>query len=348
MTYTFSTNEGTAGTVSIPVSVDTTGATLSVEFAYNSDFRSIINTKSIAGSGKNVTLSLTATDVDSMKNVFYRIKFTKDNKTFYVQHGAINYIQTINNDVNSLNIIDADSIPQRLGDASPGASNLASASDHVHPMPLLSDFNDFNLNGATDGQVLTYDAASGTIKPKAVPAASITPMWTTILDGEITLPRGHTDDSGSYGSTPVSGEIRLTYFRAQRTGSRNTVRFQTGGTGPTASTLARVGVYSVNESNNNLTLLASSANKVSFAGAYAGQNCALTTAANIVSGNMYAIGILQIATTPATVAGAWFNGTFMGANPKMARKVTGLTDLPATITTGFADTQFPVYCELVS
>lgn len=243
--------------------------------------------------------------------------------------------------------IDVTNTPLPLGVASHGTgANGAMPSDATIQMPRLLDLADVDpATMLTNGYALAWNAVAG--KWQAVPlGVAGAPLWQGIDAGEITLPRGHTDDSGSFGANPASGEMRLSYFRAQNSGSRSTVRFQTGGTAAAASTLARVGLYSV-DTSGNLTLIGSCANKTTFAGTYAQQTCALTAAVTLTAGSLYAIGVLQVATTPATVAGQWFNGTFMGGTPKMARKVTGLADLPATVTTGFTDSQFPIYCEIV-
>jgi len=247
--------------------------------------------------------------------------------------------------------LDTTNAPLALGVASPGAGTAgASPSDHVHAVPALTELADVTSGlTPTAGQAVVWDATAGKWKAGAPAAAAGSPLWTFINSGEITLPRGHTDDSSSFGSNPASGEMRLTYFRAQNTATRSTVRFQTGGSAAATSTLARIGIYSVDEATGNLVaLLASCTNKTTFSGTYAQQTCTLTASVPLVAGTMYAVGILQVAGTPASVAGQWFNGTFMGAGPKLARKLTGLTDLPAgPVTSGFADTQFPVYVELV-
>lgn len=94
MSYSFPTKKGTAATVKIPVSADTTGATVSVEFAYNRDFRSIVATKSVTGSGRNVTLALTAVEVDSLKDCNFRVKHVAGGKTSFIQDGTVDFIET--------------------------------------------------------------------------------------------------------------------------------------------------------------------------------------------------------------------------------------------------------------
>jgi hypothetical protein len=236
-------------------------------------------------------------------------------------------------------MIDTTNPPLPLGVASPGTgSSGAAASDHVHAMPQLLDLTDVDSGDSpANGQSLIWNAASGKWISGAPSVTGSSPLWLQIDNGEITLPRIHTDDSGTYGSTPASGEMRLTYFRAQTSGSRGTVRFQTASTAASSSTLARVGLYSVDTASGNLTLMAACAN----------QTCTLSASVSLTAGTTYAIGILQIASTPASLAGQWFNGTFLGATPKLAQKVTGLSDLPSSVTSGLSDDQFPIYCEVV-
>jgi lysophospholipase L1-like esterase len=74
------------------VTSDTTGATLTAEFSYNRDFEVIASTKSVTGSGKNVSLSLTAPEVDSIKDSYYRIKYVKAAVTKYIQNGNVDYV----------------------------------------------------------------------------------------------------------------------------------------------------------------------------------------------------------------------------------------------------------------
>lgn len=201
--------------------------------------------------------------------------------------------------------------PSGAGNPGSGATGAAAA-DHVHPLT----------------------------------SSSVVPLWQSIDNGVCTLARGHSDDSGSYGSTPASGVEHFTFFRADKSKSVSTIRFQTGGTGPTGSTLARVGLYTVDPNTGALALVASCANKTSFAGTYAGQTCALTAAYSLVAGSTYAVGLLQVATTPASLLGAWFNGTYLGGTPKLAQTKSGQADLAAA-PTGLGDQQFPVYYELV-
>lgn len=95
MSYSFKTRKGTAATATIPVSVNTSGYTLSVEFSPNKDFQTISTTKTPTGSGTDVTLSLTSTEVDAIKSAYYRVKAVKSGVTSYIQTGTVDYLSPL-------------------------------------------------------------------------------------------------------------------------------------------------------------------------------------------------------------------------------------------------------------
>lgn len=182
----------------------------------------------------------------------------------------------------------------------------------------------------------------------AATATAVVPLWQALDTGVTTLPRVHQDDSSSYGGTPGSGVEHFTYFAATRAVTVSTIRFQTGSAAAATSTLARVGLYTV-AADGALTLVASCTNKTTFAGTFATQACTLTTSYALVSGQKYAVGLLQVATTPASVLGAWVNAAFMGAAPMLAGTKGSQTDLLASVAAGALPGahQFPVYYELL-
>lgn len=208
--------------------------------------------------------------------------------------------------------IDTSTIPAaNAGNGNPGVSTKASAADHVHPKD----------------------------------ASSYVPLWQTADNAVITVPRGHLDDSGSYGSTPASGVEHLTFFRADKAMTINHIKFGTGGTAASGTTLARVGLYTV--SGGTYTLVTSCANKTTFGGSYAQVDCVLTAAYSLIPGTIYAIGNIQVGTTPASIFGAWYNNAYLGSSPALALTKTGLTDLGATVT-GAGTTNFPFAYELTA
>lgn len=244
--------------------------------------------------------------------------------------------------------LDTSDTPQPLGMASPGTgTNGAAPNDHVHAMPALSQLSDQDVSGLADGTVPVWNASAGKFKQQ-VPAlaASGVPLWQALTSGIITLPRAHQADSGSFSATPASGTEHFTYFRSDRSMNIGHIQFQTGGTSASGSTYAAVGLYTV--SGANLTLVASCANLTTFSGAYATQSCALTASYGVTGGVVYAVGVLQVATTPASLLGAWFNGAFMNSAPVLSQTKAAQATLASTVTSGLGTHQFPVYFELLA
>ena len=205
-------------------------------------------------------------------------------------------------------------------------ANGASAEDHVHPLPTSAQLQ-----------------ALGTLTTETLP------LWEWITDGNVTLPRTQQADSGSYGGTPASGTVHYTYFLAQQSMDVGHIRFQTAGTAAATGTYANVGLYSVNTSSGALTLMAAGSPVAALNGTYAGQTFALSTAQQVVQGTLYAVGLLQVATTPASLIGQWFNGVYLGGQQAIAQVgATGLTALPTTATKPNGASAFPIYYELVA
>lgn len=89
-TYNFETKPATAKSVVLNVG-DQTGATLTVEFAAHQDFRVVGTNKSLTASGGQTTLSLSGTEVDTLKDSYYRVKSVKSGVTTYPVSGRIDY-----------------------------------------------------------------------------------------------------------------------------------------------------------------------------------------------------------------------------------------------------------------
>lgn len=244
--------------------------------------------------------------------------------------------------------LDTSDIPQPLGAASPGTgTNGAAPNDHVHAMPALTALSDQDVSSLANGTVPTWHTSSGKFLQQ-IPTLSIAalPIWMALTSGIITLPRTHQDDSNTYSSTPSSGTEHFTFFLADRSMTVGHIQFQTGGTAAGSSTYAAVGLYTV--SGTTLTLVASCSNKTTFSGAYATQSCALTTPYSVTTGTMYAVGMLQVATTPASVLGVWYNGAFMGSAPILAQSIASQSTVIGSVSNGFSTNQFPIYYELIA
>jgi hypothetical protein len=208
--------------------------------------------------------------------------------------------------------IDTATIPAaNAGAGNPGVSKSASAADHVHPKD----------------------------------ASTYVPLWATADNACLTLPRGHLDDSDSFGSTPASGVEHFTFFRADKPLAVAHVRFGTGGKTPAGITLARVGLYTV--SSGTYTLVASSAAKAGFGAAYGQIDAPLTATYTLTPGTIYAIGILQVGTTPNSLFGGWYNNAYLNSSPAMALTKSGLADLSASVT-GAGTSNFPIAYELTA
>lgn len=221
--------------------------------------------------------------------------------------------------------IDTSDIPQApSASPSPGTgANGASASDHIHPLPSLIQLEQL-----------------GVVTP------AMLPLWGSISSGNITLSRGHQDDSSSYGSTPASGAIHYTYFIAQQSGSVGHIRFQTGSAAQASNTYSNVGLYEVNTTTGALTQVAAGT-AAALSGTYANQTFTMGTSYSVSLGALYAVGILQVATTPASLLGQWFNGAFLGSGQQLAQTgATGLTSLPASASAPTSTSNFPIYYEL--
>lgn len=247
-----------------------------------------------------------------------------------------------------INFTDA---PNPLGTANPGNGlSGAMAADATLPMPALSQLTDVDPVAYVAGQVPAWDPVSGKFKP-ITPNSAPVPLWDAINNGVITLSRSHgtnTNDyagsSGDYGYIG-SGVEHFTFFRADKSITVNTIRFQTGSRGASGSTLARVGIYTV--SGDTKKLVASCANKTSFGNSFSQVSCALTSPYALVAGTVYAIGNIQVASTPAGFIGQWINSVFLGGQPPLAQFTSGgLTDLAAT-STAASGHQVPIYYELV-
>jgi hypothetical protein len=139
----------------------------------------------------------------------------------------------------------------------------------------------------------------------------------------------------------VSGVLYLTYFTADKTEAITTVTAWTGGTAAAATpTLCRYGVYSV-AGNGDLTQVAATVNDTAlFAAANTAYPKALSATWNKVAGQRYAVGpiIVSGAATPTfhgkQLASTSVMNTIARMSPAIVGRVTGLTDLPSSVTVG--------------
>lgn len=228
----------------------------------------------------------------------------------------------------TLSGVDHETIPSELGAASPGAAPGASPADHVHQAPLIGDIGGFNLSGATDGATLVYDGTSGDVVARQ-------PLWDHANSALITLPRITAGQDSKDYAPLAAGTVYLTFFRATSSLNVGHVKFNTGSTAASGSTLAKIGVYSVNETTGALALLGSSPSQASgLGGQFAQPSIALSAAVATVAGSVYAVAALQVGGTPASILGCFHNNQFLGLRPRLSATRSGQTDLPASITDG--------------
>jgi hypothetical protein len=245
----------------------------------------------------------------------------------------------------AINLIDA---AQPLGAANPGTGDSgAAASDHVHPMPTSSQLAD-SEGSLADGQAWVWNATAGKMQPAAWAPGGITSIWESASNGEITLPRGHVDDSGSFGQTPATNVLHLSYFVALSSRKIRHIKFATGATAASGNELTQLGLYSVDGSSGALALVASSAAPGSALGTWDQTSLGLAAECGLTAGQTYAVGILQIGATSASLLGAWANNEYLGQTPVLCQTLPGQSSLPSSVTSGLCATGFAVFFFLTS
>ncbi|HSD56026.1 MAG TPA: hypothetical protein VLA92_02635 [Candidatus Saccharimonadales bacterium] len=231
--------------------------------------------------------------------------------------------------------------PFPSGDTSPittaviyGAGNTGINSVHAMLETSITPYTG-TLQGTYTYEQLDVTHFQNPITVNGVITATNTPSTdiyngNAIATGEEVLPRLHS--IGAQGLD--AGSVHLTYFTARKTETINNIRMLTDATPATGTTLARMGIYSV-DGGGNLALLAASANDVTiFDDAYSPYLKALTAPFAKVKGTRYAIGVLFTGTTPPTITGMTVSGADSSLPPRLCGLLAGQTDLPANITAG--------------
>ncbi len=159
-----------------------------------------------------------------------------------------------------------------------------------------------------------------------------------LTNGEASIDRRAPLSGVSYGS---SGNMLLTYRKATKTETITKLSMACGTAAGATPTLIKYAIYSVNETNGNLTLVASTASDTTvFSASNTGYELTLTTPWSKVAGTTYAYALLVIsAQTLPTIVG--YNHASSGAvnnilalSPRMTGVVPGQTDVPASILGG--------------
>lgn len=89
--YSFPSTPHLAANFTTPIDVDVTGATLTFEFSDTSNFTTIRLTKTATGAGKSVTIFLTATEVEALKDAAYRVTAVVGGQSVVVVSGRVDY-----------------------------------------------------------------------------------------------------------------------------------------------------------------------------------------------------------------------------------------------------------------
>lgn len=135
------------------------------------------------------------------------------------------------------------------------------------------------------------------------------------------------------GVSQVSGSLYVAYFTARRSRSVTTLAAFSHTTASAGLTLARMGLYSA-DASDNLTLLAGTANDTTlFNTANTAYDRAIT-ATPLTKGGRYAFGLLAVGTTPGNRKGYLGGASDTGLasrTPRVAGVLTGQTDLPASV-----------------
>lgn len=179
------------------------------------------------------------------------------------------------------------------------------------------------------------DEGSNTFRADAYstePAQSALIPLSPLTVGQETLPRVLINTS----SSPLtSGGVLLAMFTARKTETITQLRSITRTPAASGLTLAKMGLYSV-DSTDNITLLAGTANDTTLWNATVTRfTRSLTTSVEVTAGNRYAIGLLAVGTTMPNMFGAFTLGDIEGTEiPRPCGLVSGQSDLPATASAG--------------
>jgi hypothetical protein len=138
MSYSFSTFQGKALSVNIPLAFAVNGHTLSIEFDDRGAFSSVNLTKNLtaANGSRSVLVNLSATEVDQIKQCHYRIKAVKAAVTSIIADGTVDYI------------------PSAPSSSSAGYVTLVTARGQADSAAIVAAFNSMKVNGHATGTLV--------------------------------------------------------------------------------------------------------------------------------------------------------------------------------------------------
>lgn len=204
----------------------------------------------------------------------------------------------------------------------------------------------------SSGSINLTTGSSGVVQVNGVALSRVSDP-DAIAVGQSTMRRRNINSTGV---ASTNGYVRLSYFTATASETITQLRLNTGSTAAAGATLARAGIYSVNASTGDLTLVASIPDDMG-----AGQAQTLWTTANaaytrtlsasygLVAGTRYAVGLIVTGTSTApTFIGYSGSAAENAIAPRISGFITGQTDLPATITAAsLSDTGVVSYVALL-
>jgi hypothetical protein len=219
----------------------------------------------------------------------------------------------------------------------------------------LGELHNVLTNGATTGQVLTYDGATSLWTHKST---DYDPMLSALGMSSLTPETMPRTAAAAAGNT-VSGEVHLSFFTAAQTKTVSNISMVTSGTAAATVTTIRLGLYTV-DGSGNVTLVARTANDTTLFNA---TNATFTRPFNttggfpssyeLVAGTRYAVGFIVVATTrPSLYHCPTQNAAITSLAPRMAAVLASQTDLPTTINTvggaspAYADVNRQYYARL--
>jgi len=169
-----------------------------------------------------------------------------------------------------------------------------------------------------------------------------------LATGEATLKRRDVSQNVNTNSL----NLRLTYFRAQKTETITAIRTFSATTAQVGATLCRVGVYEEDPATGDLTLVGSVANDTTlWSSTTTAYTVNLAASFTKTRGRRYAVGTLVVgASTFPTIPGQQPNlpATEIGQGPRQCGLVASQTDLPTTISVAsIADSTLQHYTVLV-